>query len=102
MPTDGRLISSVDLLYFLDHISLFYLGCEFPKSRCYFLGHWFCNLNIRKFNQLCYYQQWCIYREECEFSFVEDLIGRKHIWRKVLLSCSESVRPYCSYECFPD
>jgi hypothetical protein len=46
MPTDGRLISSIDLLYFLDHISLFYLGCEFPKSRCYFLGHWFCNLNI--------------------------------------------------------
>jgi hypothetical protein len=27
-------------------------------------------------------------------------MGRKHTWRKVLLSCSESVKPYCSYECF--
>jgi hypothetical protein len=39
-------------------------------------------------------------REESDFSFVEDLMGRKHTWRKVLLSCSESVKPYCSYECF--
>jgi hypothetical protein len=50
MPIDGRLMSRFDLLYFLDHIYFFYMGCEFPKSRCYFLGH----LNIRKFNKLCY------------------------------------------------
>jgi hypothetical protein len=96
MPTDWHLISSVDLLYFLDHLSVFYMGCDYLKVGATFMV--ICSVistrgSLTSFIIFCRFNGWCIYREESEFSFVEDLIWKKHTWRKVLLSCSESVGP---------
>jgi hypothetical protein len=54
MPTTGRLASNIDFLCrrMIDLYS--YLYVDFLQIGCYFICHLFCNLNINKYNQLCY------------------------------------------------